>query len=93
MKKHFGIKIQGVVQGVFFRASTKQKAEELAIKGFVRNEADGSVYVEAEGGEQELKQFIAWCQHGPPRAEVRQFDLREGSPKGYSQFIIERSFH
>jgi acylphosphatase len=51
MKKHFNIRISGRVQGVFFRASTKAKAEELGISGFVQNEPDGSVYIEAEGEE------------------------------------------
>ena len=89
MKKHFSIRIQGVVQGVFFRDSTKKKADELGIKGLVRNEPDGSVYLEAEGEEQSLRQFIAWCHQGPPRAEVQKIDLREGEPKYFSRFLIE----
>jgi acylphosphatase len=46
---HVSIRISGKVQGVFFRASTKGKAEQYGINGFVRNEKDGSVYIEAEG--------------------------------------------
>jgi acylphosphatase len=90
MKKHVAIKVQGVVQGVFFRASTKEKADQLGIKGFVRNEPDGGVYIEAEGEEQALKQFIAWCEHGPPRAEVEQCDAQEGKLKEFSRFAVER---
>jgi len=47
--KHLNITVKGVVQGVFFRASTKDQADQLGICGLVRNEQDGSVYVEAEG--------------------------------------------
>ncbi|HNU41845.1 MAG TPA: acylphosphatase, partial [Cyclobacteriaceae bacterium] len=45
---HINILVTGTVQGVYYRASTKQKADELGIKGFVRNQPDGSVYIEAE---------------------------------------------
>lgn len=90
MKKHFTIRISGLVQGVFFRASTKEKADSLKISGRVRNEPDGSVYVEAEGEEEDLKAFIQWCQHGPPRAQVQKFELREEALKKFTTFAIER---
>ncbi|MEX2233480.1 MAG: acylphosphatase [Cyclobacteriaceae bacterium] len=90
MKKNFTINISGEVQGVFFRASTKEIAESLKIYGLVKNESDGSVYVEAEGEEEALKEFIRWCHHGPPRANVEQCDVREASIKNFSRFVIER---
>ena len=90
MKKHFAIKISGLVQGVFFRASTKDKALSLRLFGFVRNEPDGSVYVEAEGEEEDLKAFIKWCHHGPARAQVDKCDVREGAVKDFSRFVIDR---
>ena len=49
MADHLTLRIYGTVQGVFFRQSTQEKAQELNLTGFVRNERDGSVYVEAEG--------------------------------------------
>ena len=49
--KHLEIKIFGKVQGVFFRSSARQKAGELGLSGFAENLADGSVEIEAEGGE------------------------------------------
>jgi acylphosphatase len=58
------IKIFGQVQGVFFRGSAKQKAQDLGITGFVRNVL-GAVYIEAEGSEEALEQFLGWCRHGP----------------------------
>ena len=90
MKKHFDIRISGTVQGVFFRASTKEKADALNIDGMVRNDPDGSVYIEAEGDEENLKAFIQWCQQGPRRASVQRFDLREGVVKDFVGFVIER---
>jgi acylphosphatase len=65
-------------------------AEQYSINGFVRNEKDGSVYIEAEGEEENLKQFVAWCHHGPPHAEVQQVDLKEGSVQGFKKFEITR---
>jgi acylphosphatase len=90
MKKHFTIKISGLVQGVFFRASTKENADRLGINGFVRNEPDTSVYIEAEGEEEALNEFIKWCHHGPPRADVERCDALEGSIKNLNRFVIER---
>lgn len=90
MKKHLTISIHGVVQGVFFRASTRNKADELGITGLVKNEPDGSVYVEAEGDEKSLESFVQWCQHGPPRAEIERCDVKEEPVKNFSRFTIEQ---
>ena len=90
MKKAFTIRVSGKVQGVFFRASTREKADEFAIKGFVRNEPDGSVYIEAEGEENDLNKFIAWCKRGPIRAKVDRCDVVEIQEKGFTTFEIKR---
>lgn len=84
------IRVSGKVQGVFFRASAKDVAEGLGLSGVVRNEPDGSVYVEAEGAEGALDHFAAWCRQGPPRAKVLTFVREEMEPKGYVGFTIER---
>ena len=70
-KKHIAVRIYGKVQGVFFRASTQQQAKSIGLTGFVRNEQDGSVYLEAEGNEVALQQLIAWVHMGPDRASVQ----------------------
>jgi len=75
--KRVVINVSGKVQGVFFRASTKEKADELHIRGTVRNNADGSVTVDAEGDEASIEQFVEWCKQGPPRARVDHFEIRE----------------
>jgi acylphosphatase len=88
--KHISIKISGKVQGVFFRASTKDIAIKLGITGFVQNEKDGSVYIEAEGKDEDLQKFVAWCHRGPSHAEVKIVRIEEGSIQGFSRFEIKR---
>lgn len=88
--KHVSIKVTGLVQGVYFRASTKEMADTLNILGFVRNEPDGGVYIEAEGEGDNLKRFVEWCGRGPSRAVVQSCDIREGEIKNYQKFEIRR---
>jgi acylphosphatase len=64
------ITVTGRVQGVFFRASAHREAERLALAGLARNQPDGSVYLEVEGPEPALEQFLAWCHTGPDLAQV-----------------------
>lgn len=90
MKKHFNITIRGRVQGVFFRASTKTKALELGISGFVQNEPDGSVYIEAEAEEKALEEFIQWCKRGPELAQVSDCAIEPGPVQEFKSFDIYR---
>lgn len=89
-KKHFAIRITGKVQGVYYRASAAEEARRLQLTGFVRNEPDGSVYLEAEGEEEALQQLVAWCRKGPPRARVEQVVVNEGELKHFVSFEIRR---
>lgn len=88
---HYTIRVQGSVQGVFFRASAQAKARELGVKGIVRNERDGGVYLEAEGTREAVNEFIDWCSQGPPHAVVSAVDVQEGVMKNYVAFDIIRS--
>jgi acylphosphatase len=90
MQKHFKITVNGKVQGVFFRASTKKMADLLGVKGFVRNEATGNVYIEAEGDEDLLIKFIQWCHHGPEGATVEHVSVRDGQEQGFDSFEVRR---
>lgn len=72
--------IFGKVQGVFFRASTERQAIMLGLVGTVQNKDDGSVYLIAEGGEENLKTLEAWCHHGPPGAKVSNLKVKYSSP-------------
>ena len=87
--QHWNIRIHGAVQGVFYRDSARQKAEELGVSGFARNESDGSVYIEAEGTEQNLKAFLAWCTQGPASAQVEKVKSEHSANlKHFSEFRI-----
>jgi acylphosphatase len=68
--------IEGLVQGVFFRASTRDMAVSLGLTGWVRNLTDGRVEAVFEGEEDQLKQAIKWCHKGPPGAVVTKVEER-----------------
>jgi acylphosphatase len=70
MKTQILVLISGRVQGVWYRASTKQKAEELGLTGWVKNTADGNVEAMFEGDEATVHKMITWCRVGPPLAQV-----------------------
>jgi acylphosphatase len=90
MIKHLSITVMGHVQGVFFRASTVEKAKELGLLGQVRNLHDGSVLIEVEGDESVLQTFVKWAHVGPPRARVERCIVEEGPPANFSDFKIIR---
>ncbi len=75
MRTRIHVIISGKVQGVWYRASTKQKADELGVLGWVRNMADGNVEAEFEGEKEALDKMIAWCWIGPPRAQVTDIKM------------------
>ncbi|HBH22866.1 MAG TPA: acylphosphatase [Cytophagales bacterium] len=71
---HRIIKIKGRVQGVGFRAFVTDQARKLGINGFVRNEPDRSVYIEASGPEHEMQVFIDKCKKGPMMGNVERLE-------------------
>lgn len=89
MKKHLAINIYGLVQGVSFRYYVNQAARELPLFGFVRNEPDGSVYIEAEGEEEKLNDFLKWCHKGPDTARVKKVEFTFGDDlKKFDKFKV-----
>jgi acylphosphatase len=86
--KHINIKITGKVQGVFFRASTKAVADQMGVKGLVKNEKDGSVYVAAEANDTILAMFVDWCKEGPEKAKVEAVEVTDGEMKNYQNFEV-----
>ena len=84
--KHVNIKIYGLVQGIFFRATAKQEADKLNITGFAKNKEDGSVYIKAEGEKENLDKFIKWCKIGPTLAKVEKVIVTECELKNFPKF-------
>jgi acylphosphatase len=68
------VRVSGQVQGVFFRDSTRQKAEELGLAGWVRNTPDGQVEALFEGPSERVREMVGWCEEGPQRASVENVD-------------------
>jgi acylphosphatase len=68
--KRARVRINGVVQGVYYRASARAEAERLGLTGWVRNTDDGGVMLEAQGPADRLDALVAWCWQGPPAARV-----------------------
>lgn len=87
--KNIRIKIEGRVQGVFFRGSTKKTADKLNLKGFVKNKYDGSVLIEVQGKEDKLNEFIKFCKTGPVHAYVENIEIKEIELKNYNFFDIK----
>ena len=83
------ITVYGRVQGVWFRAGTKEKAEELGLTGWVMNRPDGTVEIHAQGEKSQLENFIAWCRQGTPTAKVTSLDIdRSLIQQGFISFDI-----
>ncbi len=82
------IKVFGKVQGVFFRASTKDTADRLGVSGWVRNESDGTVTIVAEGNR--ITALIEWAKTGPQFARVDGLDVEDVPDEGYRSFDIRQ---
>ena len=74
--------VHGLVQGVWFRASTKDEADRLGVTGWVSNLPDGSVEAVFEGEKKKVEEFVGWCHRGPPGAKVSNVDIAWESFKG-----------
>jgi len=85
---HKNIKVTGRVQGVFFRGSTKDKADELGIVGWCRNESDGSVYIEAEAEPNVMSEFMQWVQRGPTFSKVKEVIEDDGPLENFTSFSV-----
>ncbi|MDP4219561.1 MAG: acylphosphatase [Bacteroidota bacterium] len=81
--------VSGLVHGVGFRYNTRRKARLSSLTGFVRNLADGSVEIEAQGTTEALERFIHWAHHGPANAKVESLRQEEiGVIENESEFVI-----
>lgn len=82
--------ISGKVQGVYYRASAKDKAESLGLRGWVKNCDSGEVEAFACGGEEHLRAFIDWCRLGPRGAKVVHVKVSPASEEDIQGFTIRR---
>lgn len=92
-KKHLEITVKGKVQGVFYRASTKAVADQLGVRGYVKNADNGEVLIAAEADNATLSMFLDWCHEGPQDAEVISVESHEGELKNYRNFeVVKKNF-
>ena len=85
--------IRGLVQGVFFRASTRDEAIRIGVGGWVRNLPDGSVEALFEGEKKKVEEIIGWCHRGPSGARVSAVDISWEPFKGeFKHFDIRYGF-
>ena len=80
--------VDGVVQGVFFRAATAEMAQGLGLAGWVRNLPDGRVDAVFEGDSESIETAVAWCRRGPPRAVVERVEVAEEAVEGLRGFRV-----
>jgi len=87
--KQLQLFVRGRVQGVYFRASTQREARRLGLSGWVRNRADGTIEILAEGEEVAIRELYGWAQKGPSAARVERVDTRwRGFSGDYPDFRI-----
>jgi acylphosphatase len=91
MEARAHVYITGTVQGVYFRESTRRQAEQLNVRGWVKNLPDGRVEAVFEGTAFAVQSLIAWCRTGPEGASVRHVESIEEEPTGeFASFQVER---
>jgi len=86
--KRVRVRVRGRVQGVFFRAETRARAESLGIAGFVRNDLDGSVEAVFEGPAERVDSLVDWCRRGPSGAQVDEVEILDEQPLGEVGFQL-----
>jgi len=80
--------VSGRVQGVWYRQSCREVAEAAGVRGWVRNNRDGTVEAALEGAPAAVERVVAWMRTGPPRAVVHDVKLLDEPPKGDTTFAV-----
>jgi acylphosphatase len=88
MRAH--VYVSGRVQGVFYRATTRDEARERGVDGWVKNLDDGRVEGVFEGPEPAVEAMVEWCHEGSDRARVENVEVEYGDPEGIDGFEIRR---
>lgn len=81
--------VEGLVQGVFYRASAEREAGRLGLSGSARNLRDGRVDLVVEGPAPAVERFLAWARLGPPRAHVTAIHIEDEEPRGTRGFRVD----
>lgn len=84
------LRVFGRVQGVYFRATTRQQAQTLGLSGWVRNRRDGTVELVCEGAAPAVDALCAWAEHGPPAAHVEYVERMDSTPVGLADGFVVR---
>lgn len=82
--------VVGQVQGVYYRANTRENAREQGVSGWVRNLEDGRVEAVFEGPEEAVNAMVDWCHEGSPAAHVESVEVQFEDPAGLDGFEIRR---
>lgn len=88
MKKAVRLYLNGIVQGIFFRAFVKENAEKYNVKGFVRNLEDGRIEVFLEGEFETVDKMIELCKKGPKFSQIRNVELKEEKLQDFKEFKV-----
>lgn len=86
MRRHYNITVEGRVQGVGFRYNARRQALALGLDGLVKNMPDSSVYIEVEGNQSDLDEFVDWCQTGPIGSRVIDVNVSISNLEGLVGF-------
>ena len=90
MEQTISITVSGLVQGVYYRQSTKEKALELGVSGIVKNLPNGNVHILATGTADQLNELVHWCKQGPAHAKVSSVDVEPVAAQVFMGFVILR---
>jgi len=84
------VHVSGKVQGVYYRANTRDRARERDVDGWVRNRSDGRVEAVFEGHRDAVEELVEWCHEGSPAARVEGVEVEYEGPRGHEGFEIKR---
>lgn len=88
--KRLRVRIEGLVQGVYFRAHAEEEAIRLGLAGWVRNRPDRSVEAVFEGEAEAVERMLAWCHRGSPMSQVQRVAVQAEEPQGETGgFVIQ----
>jgi len=82
--------VKGKVHGVFYRATAKEVADKIGVKGWIKNREDESVEATITGTDEQIKDFTEWCKQGPPRAKVEDVLITKIADEKFDEFKVIR---